>query len=404
VPVVSGVPVHPRQREFIEAFEAGDPEKMAKALKSIAEEFGGVTLSAVTRQDIEWSCREIVEVMVDYNHSLGNMIDLPEIHAHLMLNAFLQQEAQGGGRPSRVRLQLAPPATAPPDLKQRWMRLGLSAEALLVNRPSAPSGPQAGGPGHERVSIHRRQRVLGATPNQTYAYALSLQSKRQGQYLERYLAGDRNRVWAEFLELGETIRRETLLADATAVARETMRRCRTNVERLSERLLAVGYEFKNPDQALVSPSEKVFEQIADLEARVGPLPLSVCAWYEIVGSVDFTGSHPDWPDAYPDPLVVYPSDYILAYDEDNWYRGRYRLDMAPDPLHKENVSGGPPYAIWLPNAAVDAPFEDERHDTTFVNYLRICFQWGGFPGWEESSTRARPTQMLRDLAANLIPV
>ena len=183
-----------------------------------------------------------------------------------------------------------------------------------------------------------------------------------------------------------------------------MRRCRTNVERLSERLLAVGYEFKNPDQALVSPSEKVLEQIADLEARVGPLPLSVCAWYEIVGSVDFTGSHPDWPDAYPDPLVVYPSDYILAYDEDNWYRGRYRLDMAPDPLHKENVSGGPPYAIWLPNAAVDAPFEDERHDTTFVNYLRICFQWGGFPGWEESSTRARPTQMLRDLAANLIPV
>jgi len=35
--------------------------------------------------------------MVDYNHSLGNTIDLPEIHAHLMLNAFLQQEAQGVG-------------------------------------------------------------------------------------------------------------------------------------------------------------------------------------------------------------------------------------------------------------------------------------------------------------------
>src|SRR2546422_5702491 len=49
------------------------------------------------KQDIEWSCREIVEVMVDYNHSLGNTIDLPEIHAHLMLNAFLQQEAQGVG-------------------------------------------------------------------------------------------------------------------------------------------------------------------------------------------------------------------------------------------------------------------------------------------------------------------
>jgi len=42
--------VHPRKREFIEAFEAGDPEKMAKALKSIAEEFGGVTLSAVTNK------------------------------------------------------------------------------------------------------------------------------------------------------------------------------------------------------------------------------------------------------------------------------------------------------------------------------------------------------------------
>jgi hypothetical protein len=225
-------------------------------------------------------------------------------------------------------------------------------------------------------------------------------------WLERYQAGEHEQVWAELLSLGDKVREATVLPDAVAVVRETMRRCRENIERLFSRLRIMGYEFKFPDEAFVPPVESVFEQIAAIEDHVGPIPLSLCAWYEVVGSVNFMGSHPQWRGhhVYPDPLVVSPSNYILAYDEENWYRERYSLEIAPDYYHKENVSGGPPYTISLPNAAIDAPLEYEWHETTFVNYLRLSFQWGGFPGWERYPEDSQPTTLLRKLTADLLPI
>ncbi len=377
---------------------------MARALVSIAEEFGGSPLSDATRQELEWSCREVIEAMVQHNYSLGRIIELPEIRARLLLNAFLQREPQGGGRASRVKLQLMPPVNAPVELRERWTQLGFSAEELLVTRPSAQVGLQAGGPGHERASIHHPRGDRGAPPDQTYAYAVSLQSEHQGSYLERYRAGDCERVWTELVGMGEAVRRAAVLADAVAVARETMARCRSNIERLRERLLKLGYQFKEPAQAFVPPRKDVLQQIAGLESRVGPLPLSLCAWYEIVGSVDFRGSHPAWRVEYPDPLFVAPADYILEYDDENWWRGRYRVYIAPDPLHKEDVSGGPPCTIFLPNATVDAPVEQERHNTTFVDYLRTCFRWGGFLGWDESPPKIRPSDALSELSGGLQPI
>src|SRR5438270_5716592 len=48
-----------------------------------------------------------------------------------------------------------------------------------------------------------------------------------------------------------------------------------------------------------------------------------------------------------------------------------------------------------PNAGVDGVFTD-WHKTTFVNYLRIAFKWGGFPGWERYPSR--PEKELAALA------
>jgi hypothetical protein len=33
---------------------------------------------------------------------------------------------------------------------------------------------------------------------------------------------------------------------------------------------------------------------------------------------------------------------------------------------------------WHPNEDVDAEFENEAHALPFVDYLRLCFRWGGF--------------------------
>jgi hypothetical protein len=147
------------------------------------------------------------------------------------------------------------------------------------------------------------------------------------------------------------------------------------------------------------------------------LPLSLRLWYEQVGSVNFMGEHPDWEYEYTDPLVVEaPLDYVYSSYED-WRadaaaegeEGGFAIDVAPDYLHKADVSGGGPYALAVPNAAVDGILLEEFHETTFVNYLRICFKWAGFRGWERSGPkwarahRAPPDELAR-LAADLLPI
>jgi hypothetical protein len=59
-------------------------------------------------------------------------------------------------------------------------------------------------------------------------------------YLERYQAGEHEQVWAELYALGTAVREEPLYGDALAVARETMRRARYNIETLIPRLQTLG--------------------------------------------------------------------------------------------------------------------------------------------------------------------
>jgi hypothetical protein len=64
-----------------------------------------------------------------------------------------------------------------------------------------------------------------------------------GTYLDRYLRGEHEQVWDELVALGAAVREEPLYSDALAVARETMRRARHNIETLIPRLVRVGYLF-----------------------------------------------------------------------------------------------------------------------------------------------------------------
>ncbi len=150
--------------------------------------------------------------------------------------------------------------------------------------------------------------------------------------------------------------------------------------------------------------------------------MSLRAFYEVVGSVNFAGAPPaHWrrnrTDARfeeSDPLYLY--DIGAAFSEfDEWKRateyysklsepgpGPYRIPIAPDALHKFNISGGMWYNIILPNPEADAELNAEPHKTTFVNYLRICCRWGGFPGWSRMETR--PDADLAYLIEGLLPI
>ena len=239
-------------------------------------------------------------------------------------------------------------------------------------------------------------------------------------YLDRYLAGQHEQVWSELLALGAKVRTEPLLPDALAVACETMTRTRINIERLVDRLDRIGYEFYFPcdcddrsrQVTFRLPTTDVHEQLAKLEILAGPLPLSLYAFWEVIDSVALWGHHPDWPASmHADPLDVTPVDYALAaYDE--WAEccefdgadetGPYYIHIGADDLHKAGVSGARELGIPMPSPAADAPLLYWWQKVTFVEYLRTCFRWGGFPGFQRYENY--PAKMIAYLAADLLPI
>ena len=74
-----------------------------------------------------------------------------------------------------------------------------------------------------------------------------------GPLLRRYLAGEHAAVWAEMMALGPRVREASHIDDARAVARETMRRARHNVELIIQRLDQIGYQFWNGQQGKPGP-------------------------------------------------------------------------------------------------------------------------------------------------------
>jgi hypothetical protein len=275
-----------------------------------------------------------------------------------------------------------------------------------------------------------------------------------GSYLERYEHGDHAAVWEDLRTLGDQIRQPPLFADALAVAHATMRRVRHNLERLIPRLQRLEYAFGAGFFADLSPAEAaearrqapVFAppspatpaQLAELENLVGPLPLSLRAFYEVVGSVNLVGRFPpgtfgpaqsegqrqrqrpvrpspETPfnpafDYELDPLFVYSLELTLVLFRD-WQDRRtrhgqpslpYRLPIGPDCFFKYSMSGGGQYSVEVPCAAADAPLLLEWHQTTLVDYLRIALRWGGFPGLQRREPPILPP-MIDALRGDLLP-
>lgn len=252
-------------------------------------------------------------------------------------------------------------------------------------------------------------------------------------FLERYEAGEYEQVWDELMALGGRVRDDWVYAEALSVARATMRRARHNIETLIPRLEAVGYhlgyDWLAEDErsfaigqppAFAPPQSDAPTRLVELEALAGPIPLSLRAWYETVGAVNLVGTAPQgWRlDERADPLYVYPIEDVLAeYAEWNaahttweldktldksYDPGPFRVPIAPDYYLKYRISGGMWYHIVLPNPAVDAVLEAERHAARFVTYLRLCFRWGGLPGLDP--TADVPAPELAFLTRDLLPL
>ena len=232
-------------------------------------------------------------------------------------------------------------------------------------------------------------------------------------YLDRYVRGEYEGVWSELQTLGARVREEPHYSGARRVADETMRRVSSNCERIVGRLRELGYLFGvYPDGSrgyftlgpLVPSSDANRADEATLEAAVGPLPISLLSFWEQVGSVDLVGMHPSWPTGL-DPLVVNPPEACVSeldeMDELLETYGHFEASLAPDDLHKDNISGGSPYALRLPDPAADFVLLHERRQLLFVPYLRLAIlRYAGFPGLEG---REAELEVLGSLAEGLEP-
>jgi hypothetical protein len=243
-----------------------------------------------------------------------------------------------------------------------------------------------------------------------------------GPLLDRYMAGEHEKVWQEMGALGEAALSGPQAADAAAVAEETMRRVEANVRTIAGRLHKLGYRFVDPGaqggffglrkpkahQPHVPPTPDASDKVAELEELIGgSIPLSLRAFFTIVGEINFNGSHPRLAPAdssvAPDPLMIYSVDDAIAMVEsmDREEDEPAMFEFAPDALHKANVSGGGPYFIELPSEGADAKVQDAPFKGTFIEYLRdAILTWGGFPGWAEE---AKVPPEIAELRAGLTP-
>ena len=242
-------------------------------------------------------------------------------------------------------------------------------------------------------------------------------------WYDRYRDGAYQEVYDELLAMQEQVFDEPTYTQALAVAREMMRRVRHNVEVLIPRLEELDYDFgagffaEQDSPELVAhimddvpifrpPDENTPHQVAQLERLVGSVPLALKCWYEEVGSVNLIGlfsdiggqevqyrDGPTW-----DPLCVYSLALVLKMvtqqiEASVWHPGS-TLSLSPDRYFKYGYGGSGAYSIQVPCRAFDAPLLLEEHQTTFVNYLRVCLRWGGFPGL---ASEKRLSPRVRDL-------
>ncbi|MDF2193363.1 hypothetical protein [Paraflavitalea sp. CAU 1676] len=214
---------------------------------------------------------------------------------------------------------------------------------------------------------------------------------------DRYKKGECKTVYAEILKLEEKAYQPEYYADIIDVLRETFRRVAHNLELIHAELALRGYnfcketdyDFQNPICKPAQETEKLIEKLDKTVRSVGAVPESIKMFYQIVGSCNFAWDY-DTDDEIPwegaDPIQLFPLNDML--DEliemaENEEPIEY-LQLSADYLHKDNISGGPAYGIEItPGPSIDGLFLNEEHNTTFINYLRIAFEHGGFSRGQE---------------------
>lgn len=221
-------------------------------------------------------------------------------------------------------------------------------------------------------------------------------------FYKRYIKGETEEVYREIQTLEQAAFLPTNLPDIENVLTETFQRVACNLDIIYAELKNTYYLFKtefnyNFERPLHKPLPETLLLLDTLDRAVKPfgfVPLSLTYFYRLVGSVNFVWDYSTSEDfrwQLADPVQIISLDALVeAVTDKYWFEemeenvaegnGAF-LELAADALHKDNVSGGPAYSLEITRyPSIDSLFINEPNETTFINYLRICFDNCGFPG------------------------
>lgn len=220
----------------------------------------------------------------------------------------------------------------------------------------------------------------------------------------RYINGQTEQVYKDIYTLGQDAFLPTNLPDIEKVLTETFERVAYNLDIIYSELKHINYLFKSepkynferPLHKPLSNTNILLEKLDNAVRPFGFVPLSLKIFYKIVGGVNFVWDYEtngDFMWEMADPIQITSLDAVVQEVTDEWWQeyilpyiddenfGNAFLNLAADYLHKDNISGGQAYAIQITNEpSIDSNFMNEPNGTTFINYLRICFEYCGFPG------------------------
>ena len=223
-------------------------------------------------------------------------------------------------------------------------------------------------------------------------------------FYDRYINGETKQVYQEIYELEQKAFLPTNLTDIEKVLTETFQRVSFNLDIIYKELKEINYSFKkHPKRNFEKPLHQPLPNTAFLTQQLdkavqsfGYIPLSIKYFYKIVGGVNFIWDYETSKDflwRMADPIQVASLDAVVETVTGKYWKEEMEqyildetsepafLDLAADDLHKDNISGGPAYALQITKEpAIDSNFINEPNKTTFIDYLRICFENCGFPG------------------------
>lgn len=218
---------------------------------------------------------------------------------------------------------------------------------------------------------------------------------------DRYISGQTEQVCQEMLELGKEAFTTAYRSDIDHILTALFNRVADNLNITYAELKNINYLFKteiryNFERPLHKPLPETNVLLDKLEKAVKPfgfVPLSLTYFYKIVGGVNFVwdyDTNEDFIWQLADPIQIASLDAVVDTVTSKYWREEMQeivdegetpyLELSADHLHKDNISGGPPYSLEITtHPSVDGLFLNEPNNTTFINYLRICIDNCGFP-------------------------